>query len=115
MALVVDAQATASDSVAAHNNPIISSLDPISVCAQLRTAAPTDIAAAAASWLPSSTDLLAGSSDPGPPATLPPWNLPRAPAAMEHTDAGPDRWEPEFWIDGKLEGADGEKEVRCGG
>jgi len=64
MALVVDAQATVSDSVAAHNNPIISSLDPISVCAQLRTAAPTDIAAAAASWLPSSTDLLAGSSDP---------------------------------------------------
>ena len=65
MALVVDAQATASDSVAAHNNPIISSLDPISArAAQLRTAAPADIAAAAASWLPSSTDLLAGSSDP---------------------------------------------------
>ena len=64
MALVVDAQATASDSVAAHNNPIISSLDPISARAQLRTAAPADIAAAAASWLPSSTDLLAGSSDP---------------------------------------------------
>ena len=67
MALVVDAQATASDSVAAHNNPIISSLDPISARAQLRTAAPADIAAAAASWLPSSTDLLAGSSDPRAP------------------------------------------------
>ena len=52
---------------------------------------------------------------PGPPATPAPWNLPRDPAAMERTDAGPDRWEPEFWIDGKLEGADGEKEVRCGG
>ncbi|XP_039779002.1 translation initiation factor IF-2-like [Panicum virgatum] len=79
------------------------------------TAASADIAAAAASWLLSSTDLLAGSSDPGPPATPAPWNLPRDPAALEHTDAGPDRWVPEFWIDGKLEGADGEKEVRCGG
>jgi len=45
MALVVDAQATASDSVATHNNPIISSLDPISARAQLRTAAPADIGA----------------------------------------------------------------------
>jgi len=48
----------------------------------------------------------------GPPATPPPSNLPRAPAAMERTDAGPDRWEPESWIDGKLERANGKR--RCG-